>query len=177
MKHIPRWLAMTAATLQTGCVARGLLLAAVTAIALTATANAKDDPDILRYPAPELHPQRTGCVTVHGKSTLSEWPYVSRICVGDTARAQDIACPSVADLFHTDKRREDTLEDMRRRERKFGCKDIDRLKLFVMEIYQESDTDGYACGVDYNHNRWCLRVEGFEGVTTVTTPNGTTIKK
>src|SRR3974377_1136466 len=142
---------------------RVLLLAAVTAIALTATANAKDDPDVLRYPAPELHRQTTGCVTIHGKSTIT---FVSRICVGDTARAEDTACPSVADLFHTDKRLEDTLEDMKRRQQKFGCKDIDGLKLFVIEIYQESDTDGYACGVDYNHNKWCLTVEGFEGTTT-----------
>jgi hypothetical protein len=157
---------------------RDLLLAAVAAIALMATANAEDDPDVLRYPAPELHPQTTGCVTIHGKSTISEWPYVSRICVGDTARAQDIACPSVADLYHTDKRLGDTLEDMRRRERKFGCKDIDGLKLRVVEVYQGSDdTYGHACGVDYNHNKWCLTVEGFEGVTTITMPNGQTLKK
>jgi hypothetical protein len=94
--------------------------------------------------------------------------------VGDTARAQDFACPSVADLYHTDKRLEDTLEDMKRRQRKFGCKDIDGLKLRVIEIYEES---GHACGVDYNRNKWCLTVEGFEGITTVTTPNGETIKR
>lgn len=64
--------------------------AAVAAIALTATANADDDPDVSRYPAPELHPQTTGCVTIHGKSTIGPSLYVSRICVGDTARAQDI---------------------------------------------------------------------------------------
>ena len=156
---------------------RGLLFAAFAAVALMATAaNAEDDPDILRYPAPKLHPQNTGCVTIHGKSTISDWPYISRICVGDTARAQDFACPSVADLFHTDKRFEDTLEDMERRQRKFGCKDIDGLKLRVIEIYQESDK-GHACGVDYNHNKWCLTVEGFEGITTVTTPNGEIIKR
>ena len=35
------------------------------------------------------------------------------------------------------------------RQRKFGCKDIDGLKLRIIEIYQESDKDGHACGVDY----------------------------
>jgi hypothetical protein len=154
-----------------------LLLAAVTAIAPTASANAEDDPDILRYPAPKLHPQTTGCVTVHGKSTITDWPYSSRICIGDTARAQDIGCPSVAAIFHTGKGFEDTLEDMKRRERKFGCKDIDGLKLRVIEIYQESDTDGYACGVDYNHNKWCLIVEGFEGTTITTMPNGGILRR
>jgi hypothetical protein len=153
---------------------RGLSFAAVAAISLMASANAEDDPDILRYPAPKLHPQNTGCVTIHGKSTIGDSPYTSRICVGDIARAQDFACPSVADLYHTDKRFEDTLEDMQRRQRKFGCKDIDGLKLRVIELYQES---GHACGVDYNHNKWCLTVEGFEGTTTVTTPNGETIKR
>jgi len=116
-------------------------------------------------------------VTVHGKSTITDWPYSSRICIGDTARAQDIGCPSVAAIFHTGKGFEDTLEDMKRRERKFGCKDIDGLKLRVIEIYQESDTDGYACGVDYNHNKWCLIVEGFEGTTITTMPNGGILRR
>ena len=111
---------------------RGFLLATAMTIALMGTASA-GDPDLLRHPAPELHPQTTGCVTIHGKATISQAPYVSRICVGDSARAQDIACPSVADLYHTDKRLEDTLEDMKRRERKFGCKDIDGLRLRLIE--------------------------------------------
>jgi hypothetical protein len=153
---------------------RHLLLATIMAIALAATANADDDPDISGYPAPELNPQTTGCVTIHDKSTLSDLPYVSRICVGETATAQDIACPSVADLYHTDKRPEDALEDVRRRERKFGCKDVDGLRLRVIEVYQET---GHACGVDDNRNKWCLTVEGFEGVTTVTMPDGKTFKK
>jgi hypothetical protein len=151
-----------------------MALALIANVSGVATANADNDPDVLQYPAPKLHPQTTGCVTIHGKSTISDWPYISRICIGDTARAQDIACPSVADLYHTDKRFEDTMEDMERRERKFGCKDIDGLKLRVIEVYQDS---GHACGVDYNHNKWCLTVEGFEGTTTVTMPNGTTFKK
>src|ERR1700678_480929 len=36
---------------------RGLLFAAIAAIALMASANAEDDPDVLRYPAPKLHPE------------------------------------------------------------------------------------------------------------------------
>jgi hypothetical protein len=154
---------------------RGLLFAAFAAVALMATAaNAEDDPDLLRHPAPKLHPENTGCVTSQGKSTLSDWPYKSRICVDDTAIAQDIACPSVADLYHTDKRVEDTLEDVKRREQKFGCKDIDGLRLRVIEIYRES---GHACGVDSNHKKWCLTVEGFEGTTTTTAPDGEAIKR
>jgi hypothetical protein len=74
----------------------------------------------------------------------------------------------------TDKRPEDALEDVRRRERKFGCKDVDGLRLRVIEVYQET---GHACGVDDNRNKWCLTVEGFEGVTTVTMPDGKTFKK
>jgi hypothetical protein len=144
---------------------------------LLRTANPDSDADVLRYPAPELHSQTKGCVTVQGKSTISEWPYVSRICVGDTAVALDIACHSVADLYHTDKDWEDTLEDVKSRERKFGCKDIDGVKLRIVEVYQESDADGHACGLDYNRNKWCLRVEAFEGTTTVTMPNGQTFKK
>jgi hypothetical protein len=153
---------------------RHLLLTAITAIGLTTVANADDDPDISRYPAPKLRPQTTGCATIHDKSTINDWPYVSHICVGDTARAQDIGCPSVADLYHTDKRLEDTLEDMKRRQRKFGCKDIDGLKLHVIEVYQGT---GHACGIDNSRNRWCLTVEGFQGVTTVTMPDGKTFKK
>jgi hypothetical protein len=152
-------------------------LSAVAAITLSATAYPDNDPDLLRYPAPELHPQTTGCVTVHGTGTISKWPYLSRICIGDGAKAQDIACPSVADLFHTDKRFEDTLEDMERRERKFGCKDIAGLTLRVIEVYPVSDDDGFACGLDYDHNKWCLRVEAFEGTTTFTMPNGETFKQ
>jgi hypothetical protein len=127
-------------------------LAAIAAMVMTA-ASAEDDPDLLRYPAPELHPEKTGC------ETTTEG---SRICVGDTAIAQDIACRSVADIYHTDKRREDKLEDVKRREQKFGCKDISGLRLRVIEIYQET---GHACGVDYNHNKWCLTVEGLEDTT------------
>jgi len=52
--------------------------------------------------------------------------------------------------------------------------DIDGLELRVIEIYEES---GHACGVDYNHNKWCLTVEGFEGSTTVTMPNGEIVRK
>jgi hypothetical protein len=152
-------------------------LGATAAITRSATAYHDNDPDLLRYPAPELHPQITGWVTVHGQGTISDWPYESRICIGDTAKAQDIACPSVADLFHTGKRFEDTVEDMKRRERKFGCKDIAGLKLRVVEVYQESDVDGYVCGIDYNHNKWCLPVEAFQGTTTVTMPNGETFKQ
>jgi hypothetical protein len=72
------------------------------------------------------------------QGNISKAPYVSRICVGDTVRAQDIACPSVADIYRADKRLDDTLEDMKRREQKFGCKDIGGLKLRVIEVYQES---------------------------------------
>jgi hypothetical protein len=104
------------------------------------------------------------------KQQFRELPFVARICVGDTAGAQDIVCPSVADLFHTDMRREDTVEDMERRQRKFGCQYVDGL-LRIVEVYQESDADGYACGVDPNHNKWCTRVEAFEGAMTVTTPD------
>lgn len=158
--------------------ATGAALVAVAAIILSSTnAYPDNDPDVLRYPAPKLHPQTTGCVTVHGTGTISKWPYVSRICIGDRAKAQDIACPSVADIFHIDKRWEDTLEDKNRRERKFGCKDIVGLVLRVVEVYPESDDDGFACGLDYNRNKWCMRVEAFEGATTVTMPNGETFKQ
>jgi hypothetical protein len=159
---------------------RGLAIGAAVAAAITlngANAYPVNDPDVLRYPAPKLHPQTTGCVTVHGKSTLSDWPYVSKICIGDAAEALDFACPSVADIFHTDKRWEDSVEDMDRRQRKFGCKDIAGLKVRIIEVYPESDEDGFACGLDYNRNKWCTRVEYFEGKTTVTMPNGETFKR
>jgi hypothetical protein len=87
-----------------------MLLSATGALSAIAVTTLKadagpNDPDLLRYPAPKLHPQTKGCVTVHGTGTLSKWPYVSRICIGDKAKAQDIACPSVADIFHIDELR------------------------------------------------------------------------
>lgn len=70
---------------------RGLIALALSAnVAAVGTANANDDPDVLQHPAPALHPQTTGCVTIHGKSTLSDWPYVSRICIGDIARRRTL---------------------------------------------------------------------------------------
>jgi hypothetical protein len=74
---------------------RSLLFAALAAIALMTTANAEDDPDALRYPAPKLHPQNTGCVTIHGKSTIGDSPYISRICVGDTASPDFSHCSGI----------------------------------------------------------------------------------
>ena len=65
-------------------------LGATAAITRSATAYPDNDPDLLRYPAPELHPQITGCVTVHGKGTISDWPYVSRICIGDTQKRRTL---------------------------------------------------------------------------------------
>jgi hypothetical protein len=158
------------------------LLAAVVALSSisVATLNAEqipaNDPDVLKYPAPKLLPRKKGCVTVHGESTIGRWPNVSHICVGDSAKAKDRACPSVAALFHTDKNAEDSVEDMNRRERKFGCKDIEGSMLHVVEIYQLSDNDAYACGLDDNKDKWCLRIEFYEGTTTVTAPDGKTFK-
>jgi hypothetical protein len=154
---------------------RRSIFAALAAIALMATsANAEDDPDLLKYPAPTLHPKQTGCLTMHSTTTITDLPTVSRICVGDTAIAQDYACPSVADQYHTDKHLDDTLEDMQRRQRKFGCKDITGLKLHIVEIYQDV---GNVCGVDINHNKWCITVEGLEGTTATTLPNGKTVRQ
>ena len=58
---------------------RGLLLATVAAFAIVTLANAEDDPDILSYPAPKLHPESTGCVTYEGKATISKAPYKGRV--------------------------------------------------------------------------------------------------
>lgn len=136
-----------------------VLLVGVTAIALMAAASAEDDPDLLRYPAPKLQPKNSGCATIHEKSTLGEQPLTFRICIGDKVTARDYGCPSVADIYHTDKRIDDTLEDMKRRQKKFGCEDLDGLKLRVTEIYEDV---GLACGIDINHNKWCSTVEALE---------------
>jgi hypothetical protein len=131
------------------------LLAAVAAVALTVSANAADDPDLLRYPAPELHPQNAGCI--------------SYACVGDDVKALDIACHSVADLYHTDKRLDDTLEEMERRERKFGCMDINGKYLRLTEIYQDTD---HVCGLDDSSVKWCLISEAVQ-VMAPTNPSAT----
>jgi hypothetical protein len=132
---------------------------ALVGAALMGSSKAEDDPDLLRYPAPKLTTQTSGCATINEKSTIGDKPLTFRICIGDKATAQDYGCPSVADIYHTDKRLEDTSEDMKRRQKKFGCQDIDGLKLRVVEIYPET---GHACGIDFNRNKWCLTVEGLE---------------
>lgn len=131
----------------------------VAAIALIVPARAVDDPDLLRYPAPKLQPKNSGCSTIHEKSTLGNQPLTFRICIGDNVTARDYGCHSVADIYHTDKRIDDPVEDMKRRQKKFGCEDLDGLKLRVTKIYEDV---GLACGIDFNRNKWCSTVEAFE---------------
>jgi hypothetical protein len=48
----------------------------------------------------------------------------------------------------------------------------------VAEMFYAKGRDGQsACGLDWKLNKWCLRVEMFEGATTVTMPNGETFIK